>query len=179
MLKINIKYRWLLYHAIALSLVGVGYVALAGEGRYGEWLKNNIDEDEKILCEREIGGDYFFVAKKGGEIKTGSLIDVDGGGGGPKQFIISWQFVDQNQSYLELKVPPRDIKQSYVKTEGKLYAENVSYRQIPLNGVDDMFVSIKLKKYADQSDMPGSLSELEKRGGIDKVLICSVHTPSR
>ncbi len=179
MIKKNILYRLFAYLVVAMAVIGSGYIALAGESEYSDWLKVNLGGDEVLLCDRKIDSDYFFIAKKGTEIKVGSLIDVDRSGDAPKNFIISWEFIDQNNNYLELRVLPRDVKQNYIKHEGKLYAENVSYRSLPLEGVTELFISIELAKYENKSNMPKSLSELEERGGIDKIFICSVRDPIR
>jgi hypothetical protein len=172
MRKIKHSKRWLI--ASALVAVVISYVAVAREDAYRDWLNSNLEKNETLLCDRKIDNDYFFVAKNGSQIKTGSLIDVDRQGGIPKGFIISWQFFDQRDNYLELRDLPRDIKDNYVKRDGKLYAENVSYRHLSLKNVGQLVVSVKLKKYDNQSDMPRSLSEFEKSEDIDKSAICTI-----
>ncbi len=126
------------------------------------------------MCQREVNNDRFFVAREGNRVKTGSLLDVTSDEGAPKAFIISWGFTDENNNYLETGTLPQDTGRDYIKSDGRVYAENIAYRELHLNDVKRMKITLELKKYVNQSDAPNDLAELKDRDELERIDLCVV-----
>lgn len=161
------KNRWHVFLSIIPATVIAGC-----SNFYADWKAENVSDGGRVLCSKEVDGDYFFVERVGDSIKTGSLIDVTGAGGDPKSFIVSWGFRDSKGQYLETSTPPKDLKKSYIKIDRNMYAENVSYHHLHLKTAKSMSISIELKKY----DNPGDVSNIRSLDEIslDNIDLCVV-----
>lgn len=158
---------------VCLLLVSAAGVAGASESDvFSEWMFKHVSKDEQILCQREVGGDYFFVAKSGALIKVGSLLNVTGETSTPKSYVISWMFRNEVGESLERSVPPKVLSRGFVRIYGELYAEQTAHRTLFLENADKLSVSIELKKYEQITDIPEnkSLSDM----GMEEFHLCDV-----
>jgi hypothetical protein len=154
--------------AVFISLVGVALAAR--NDSLDEWVQGHLVDGEDLVCEREVNNDYFFVAKREGRIKSGYRIDVTSSSGTPKTFIISWRFQDEKGNYIGLRTEPEVIAKGYVRSGGRMYAEEVAYRDVSLKNVESLNVSIALKKYGAASDAPSANQIRDDE--LDRVVQC-------
>lgn len=156
--------------AVFVSLVSVA-LAAKNDG-LGEWVQGHLVDGEYLVCEREVDGDYFFVARREERIKSGYRIDVTSSGGPPKTFIVSWRFQDEKGNHVGLGAEPEVVTNGYVRSGGRMYAEEVAYRGVFLKDAKSLHVNIELKKYGAASDAP-SANQL-RDDELDRVVQCKV-----
>lgn len=170
----NILFLMLL---LTMSLVPVITVALDTASEpfiFNEWINESVSEDEKLLCERTIKGDKFFVARSGNRLKVGYLIDVTSDMERPKTYIVSWGFLDESGQYLPQIGAPDDVRGGYIKHDSRVLAEDISYRSMDLSSVNQLEIVVELKKYGNVEKAPNSLDEVGHSEDLPEVKICSV-----
>lgn len=141
-----------LYTIVIILLIGVALVA-KGDG-VQQWAKEFLGEGEDLICQREVKGDYFFIARSENRVKTGYRLDVTSPSGTPKTFLISWRFQDEKGNYIGLKNEPDVVSQGYHRSDKSMYAEEVAYRDVFLENAKYLHVTISLKKYDEGSKSP-------------------------
>jgi hypothetical protein len=159
--------------SILLALLGA-CAPLEGNAKESDaisgWVEQYVNKDEKLLCQRAVEGDYFFIARIGDRVKVGSRLDVTGVGGTPKTFVISWQFQNEKDNHLVTNMPPSPVKEDYVKNDGKMYAEHIQYQTLHLSESQKMRVTVDLKKCANKDDC----SMVSKGDKLHTIRICEV-----
>lgn len=157
-------------HSVAV-LALFGSVALAGEvGELSEWVQGHLAPGEDVVCQKEVNGDYFFVVRSEGRVKSGYLIDVTSSSGTPKTFVVSWRFQDEKENYVGLGTKPEVVATGYVGSGRRMYAEEVAYRDVFIKQAEELHVNIGLRKYVVASEAPsaGQLGDDE----LEIVLQC-------
>lgn len=154
--------------AVFVALVTVA-LAAKNDG-LDEWVQGHLVDGEDLVCEREVNGDYFFVARHEERIKSGYRIDVTSSSGAPKTFIISWRFQDEKGNHIGLGAEPEVVTNGYVRSGGRVYAEEVAYRNVFLKNAKSLHVDIELKKYGAAPDAP-SPNQL-RDDELDRVVQC-------
>jgi len=119
-----------------------------------EWVQAHLHHGEELICERAVNNDYFFVARKGDQIKSGYRIDVTSTSGTPDTFVISWRFLDELKNHLGLASDPEIIAQGYKRSGGRMFAEEIAYRSVSLGSSGILHVNIWLKKYDTVANSP-------------------------
>lgn len=135
-----------------------------------EWVQGHLVDGDDLVCEREVDGDYFFVARREDRIKSGYRIDVTSSNGEPKTFIVSWRFQDEKRNYIGLGAEPEIVTNGYVRSGERMYAEEVAYRNVFLKDAKILHANIELKKYGAASDAP-SANQL-RDDELDRVVQC-------
>jgi hypothetical protein len=110
-----------------------------------DWVSQHIGEGEKLLCKREMGGEYFFLTQVGDRVRVGSRLDMTGYTE-RHEFIAAWVFQNENKRSLAVKVQPIPIREKYVRSGDRIFAENVEYQTLNLKDSKAMAVAIRIKK---------------------------------
>lgn len=111
-----------------------------------EWVAKYITADEKLICKRDVDGEYFFVSQIGLKVKVGSRIDVTGLDRVPKTLIVGWMFLNEKDGYLATNTLPTTVKEGYEKDGNRRYAEHIEYQTLNLQGSTKIHVVIDIKK---------------------------------
>lgn len=111
------------------------------------WVAQYVNKDEKLLCQREVDGEYFFLTKDvaGDKVKIGARIDVTGGKA-PMTSMVIWHFQNEKDMHLSTNTPPSPVKGGYVKDGNKIYSEGVEYQTLYLKNSEKLRVTIDIKK---------------------------------
>jgi hypothetical protein len=111
------------------------------------WIVQHVNKDEKLLCQREVNGEYFFLAKEaaGDRVKIGARIDVTAAKA-PLTSVVVWHFQNEKDQHLSTKTPPSPVTGGYVKDSGKIYSDGVEYQTLFLKNSEKMHVTIDIKK---------------------------------
>jgi hypothetical protein len=107
-----------------------------------DWTAQNSGDGEELLCKREVGGEYFFVARVADKLRLGDRLDMTNS----TAFSIGWVFQNEKSKSLAVKVPPVAIKDKLVRSESKSFAENVQYQTVDLKDSSTMAVKVYIKK---------------------------------
>lgn len=112
-----------------------------------QWVMKYLDKDEKLLCQREVNDEYFFLAKEAAsdKVKIGARIDVTGAKM-PMTSMVIWHFQNEKDEHLTTNTPPNPVKGGYVKDSGKIYSEGVEYQTLYLKNSGKLHVTIDIKK---------------------------------
>ena len=111
-----------------------------------EWVAKHITANERLLCERDVNREYFFIARIGDRVKVGSRVDITGTSRTPKTLISGWLFQNEKDSYLATNTPPTTVKGGYTKDGDRIYAEQIEYQTLYIQGSQKMRVAINIKK---------------------------------
>lgn len=136
-----------------------------------EWVKNYLKDHEQLICQQQRDDDFFFVALSGDRLKTGHRVNVTGRDNTPKSFIISWRFQDGEGEYIGVKIAPEVLKRGYSKDGETMFAEEISYRAVHLQGVEKVQISVALSKYENKEDTPDGPDSADK--DLETVLQCT------
>lgn len=142
---------------IFLLLVFVGSCTpLEGSNAKGsialdKWIKNYIEKTEKLLCKRDVKGEFYFIARIGDKIKVGSRIDVAGAGRVPKTLIAGWLFKNEKDEHLVTNIQPTTIRETYVRDNNRIYAERIEVQTLYLKGSQKLHAAISIKKCAGEN----------------------------
>ena len=96
------------------------------------WVAANVPPTEKILCQRELRGEYFFVARAGDEdqLRLGSRVDLTGYKLETFSISLRWQLRDQNDQSIVPKIPVQRVRDELLQGGGKVFAESVQIQTI-------------------------------------------------
>ena len=116
-------------------------------GPIDPWIAKHLNNDEVLLCQREVDGEFFFIAKgaQSNKVKIGTRIDVTGAKT-PLTSIVAWRFQNEKDDYLTTKTPPTSVIGEYVKDDGKMYSEDIAYQTLTLSGSNKMRAAVDIKK---------------------------------
>jgi len=131
-------------------------------GSIKDWLAKNTNQGEVLLCEREVEGEYFFLTRSNEKFKIGSRLNMSGHTS-TQAFLTGWQFQNENGKSLSTKVPPLRVKNEYVKVNEAVFAENIQYQTLNLQGSKVMVVSVYIRKCSASGCDP-----LKKKSKDDK-----------
>jgi hypothetical protein len=159
----------------ALISASPEYAQPSDSNHISRWVRGVISNNDKLLCSKVIHQDQFFVASHSSLLKVGYLIDVTGKSSTPKTFIISWRFLNKRGDSVESDVMQKDLKQDYISTGGRIYAEGVSYRKLDAIKRERVLVLIQLGKYANESKAPNSPVEFESSVGLKNIHLCEIY----
>lgn len=132
---------------IALIACFIGQVQPVLANGAGDWVKENMVNSERVLCQREVGGEYFFVALAGDDVKVGSRLDMTGYSAA-HVFTMAWIFQNEKDDSIVARVPPKAVKQSYTRFAEKIFAENVEYQTLAIGQSKTVRVTVEVRKCA-------------------------------
>jgi hypothetical protein len=130
---------------IVLMCCVIGQVQSGHANGPEDWVKQNLVNHERVLCQRNVSGEYFFLAKAGDEVKVGSRLDMTGYPAA-HVFTIAWTFQNEQHGSVGAKVPPKTVKQSYTKSDSKVFAENVEYQTLAIGQAKTVRVVVHIGK---------------------------------
>jgi len=135
------------------------------------WVAANAAPSEPVICQREVDGDYFFVARRADDdkLRLGSRVDLTGFRPETLSFGVSWRLSNENDTYITAKIQPTVIKEEYHRADGKAYAENIEYQTINLGRSKALRVQVAVDKCPAHPCAEGST--LARRYMID---ICEI-----
>src|SRR5712664_1254297 len=129
---------------VLLSCV-IGQVQSVRAAGAEDWVKQNLVNHERLLCQRNVSGEYFFLAYAGDKVKVGSRLDMTGYPA-THVFTVAWTFQNEQDASVVAKVPPKAIKQSYTKSDSKVFAENVEYQALAIGQAKTVRVVVHISK---------------------------------
>jgi hypothetical protein len=96
------------------------------------WIAANVEPAERVLCQRELNGEYFFVARAGDDdkLRLGSRVDMSGYALQTFSVSVSWRLRDENNVSITPKIVPTPIRDEFLRVGGKAYAESVQYQTV-------------------------------------------------
>ncbi len=131
---------------VITCVLGVaGSWSSAAASTLDDWVTQHIGEGEKLLCKRDVSGEYFFLTQVGDRVRLGSRLDMTGYTE-RHEFIAAWVFLNENKRSLATKVHPIPIMEKYVRGGDRIFAENVEYQTLDLRDSKMVAVAIKIKK---------------------------------
>lgn len=110
-----------------------------------DWPKQNLLDNERLLCQRNVNEEDFFVAYAAEKVKVGSRLDMTGYPA-THVFTVAWTFRNEQDASVVAKVPPEATKQSYTKRNSKVYAENVEYQTLAIGQAKTVRVVVHISK---------------------------------
>jgi len=157
--------------AVAWVLCALGCSPLKAGNAIDDWVAQNTDKNEKLLCKREVGGEYFFLTRAGDKVKLGSRLDMTEYTQ-THVFLIGWVLRNEKNDSLVAKVRPTPIKSDYVRSGGKVFAESIEYQTLRLPPSETMSVTVEVKKCpTSECDRQETRSKEEKQYTIE---LCKV-----
>ena len=96
------------------------------------WVAANIDPAERVLCQREANGEYFFVARRPDDdkLKLGSRVDISEYPRGSFSLIVAWPLRDENGRSITPKIAPTSVREEVLRSGEKTYAEIVQIQTV-------------------------------------------------
>lgn len=156
---------------VALISCSIGPVQSVLAAGADDWAKQNLVNGERLLCQREASGEYFFLAEAGDKVKVGSRLDMTGYSD-THVFTVAWTFQNEKDASLVAKNPPKAIKESYKQSGGKVSAENVEYQTLAIGQSKTVRVAVEIRKCAGP-ECDKQVAE-SKRNREYKVELCVV-----
>ena len=97
-----------------------------------EWVAANVARAEKVLCQRDSQGEYFFVARAGNDdkLRLGSRVDLSGYKLETFSISVSWRLQDESGRSIASKSAAQPIRNELRQGGGKTYAESVEIRSV-------------------------------------------------
>jgi hypothetical protein len=113
------------------------------------WVAKNVKPNEKIVCSKEIGDEYFFVARAGSRFKVGNRLDVTGKSQ-PRSTAVAWLFEDSEGKSLLVDDPPVSAGDRYVRDGAKIFLDNLSYQTLKKGNPTSVRVRVLVRACAAQ-----------------------------
>ncbi|HJS77700.1 MAG TPA: hypothetical protein VJ778_09840 [Burkholderiales bacterium] len=131
-----------------------------------DWAKGNLAKSERLLCQRKVAGEHFFLALAGDKVKVGSRLDMTGYSEA-HVYTIAWIFQNEKDDSLVAKVPPKAVKQRYTQSADKIFAENVEYQTLAIGQSKTVRVAIEIRKCAGPECGKTGESKRDKKYDVD------------
>jgi hypothetical protein len=112
-----------------------------------DWVAANADSAEPVICQREVHGEYFFVARRPNDdkLKLGSRVDLTGYRE-TLSLSVAWKLRNEHGSFITAKIVPTEIKSELLRIEEKIYAENIEYQTISVGASKLLRVEVAVEK---------------------------------
>jgi hypothetical protein len=96
------------------------------------WVAANVTPAERVLCQHESKGEYFFVARAGDDdkLKLGSRVDLSGYQLETFSISVSWRLQDESGRSLTPKIAPTRVRNELLRGGGKTFAESVELQSV-------------------------------------------------
>ena len=160
------EYRIAIFLSIPLSFGACAPegVVLTPSGGIAQWVSEQVDKSERLLCTRAEGDDYFFVASIGDQVKVGSRLEVTDNNGRPKAVTIGWLLQNESGDFLVTNKVPTTVNKEYIKINQKWYSENIEYQTLKPFKQKELVASVDINKCEIGTDCPleGSASRSVK-----------------
>ena len=84
-----------------------------------EWVAANSEASEKVLCQRESKGEYFFVARAedSDRLRLGSRVDLSAYPPPAFSFSVAWMLRNQDDRSVTAKITPTVIRHDYLRAD--------------------------------------------------------------
>jgi hypothetical protein len=152
----------------AFSIGAVQAVLAAGAE---DWANQNLVNRERLLCQREASGEYFFLAKAGDRVKVGTRLDMTGYSG-THVFNVAWTFQNEKDASLVAKIPPEAIKESYAQSGGNAFAENLEYQTLTVGQSKTVRVAVHVRKcVGTDCDKQAGASKRDREYKVDLCVV--------
>jgi hypothetical protein len=112
-----------------------------------EWIGQNVQGDEQVICKKELNGEYFFVARAGSKVKVGNRLDVTGDSK-PQSIAVAWMFQNSAGKSLSSKARPIAVRSDYKREGTRIFADNVDYQVLKLEGQTTVRAAVVVRKCA-------------------------------
>ena len=156
---------------VTLVLFSLGNVQSVLATGTDDWVKQNLANGERLLCQRKVSGEHFFLADAGSKVKVGSRLDMTGYSS-THVFTTAWIFWNERGDSLVAKVPPKVVKQSYTQSADKIFAENVEYQTLAVDQSKTVLVAVEVMKCAGPDcDRQAGESKREKKYRVDMCVV--------
>ena len=123
------------------------------------WIAANADPGERVICKRELNGEYFFVARAGDDdkLRLGSRVDLSAYRPETFSISVSWRLRDENDLSIVPRIIPTSIRDDYLRVGGKAYAESVQYQTVNIGRPKRLRVDVVIEKCPVRPCAEGSL----------------------
>ena len=113
------------------------------------WVAANADPSEPVVCQREVNGEYFFVARArdNDKVRLGSRVDLTGYRE-TASWSVSWRLRNEKGSFITPKIVPTTIREEVVRAEEKTYFESVEHHTINVGASERLRVAVAIEKCA-------------------------------
>ena len=115
--------------SVLAFLCGSLFAPLAVGATLDHWVEQNVQGDEKVVCKRDVRGEFFFVALAGSKVKVGNRLDATGDSE-PRSTAVAWMFQSSEGESLSSEVRPISVSSKYVRDGAKIFIENVEYQTL-------------------------------------------------
>jgi hypothetical protein len=156
---------------LVLTSCVVGQVQSVHAAGTEDWVKQNLVNHERLLCQRNMSGEHFFLASAGDNVKVGSRLDMTGYSAA-HSFTIAWTFQNERDASVVAKISPKTVKQSYTKSDSKVFAENIEYQTLVIGPAQTVRVVVHISK-CERADCDKQLNA-SKGDKEYKVELCVV-----
>lgn len=112
------------------------------------WVAANTDPAEPVLCQREVNGEYFFVARRPDDdkLKLGSRVDISGYPLWTFSLIVAWILQDENGRSITPKIPPTPLGDELLRVGQKTYAESLQRQTVNVGRPKPLRVELFIEK---------------------------------
>jgi hypothetical protein len=152
---------------VASILSALGCSTIYAAGGIDDWIAQNTGAKEKVVCGREVNGEYFFVSRAGDKVRLGSRLNMTEYTE-THVFLVGWRLQNENDESLVAKVRPISIRDEYVRNGEMVFAENVQYQTLRRSHSKTIHVTIHVKKcQTSECDRQKTISKREKQYVVD------------
>jgi hypothetical protein len=125
-----------------------------------DWVEANTDVAEKLMCQRESNGEYFFVARAGesDKLRLGSRLDLSAYRPPHFSFSVAWMLRNEHDRSITAKIAPTVLKQEYLRAADNAHAESVEYQTINIGWSKRLLVDVVIEKCPSHPCADGNLN---------------------
>src|SRR5262245_25162292 len=132
------------------------------------WVAENMaSSEERVICSRDVNGEYFFVARAGDTtLRLGSRLDMSEYRD-THSFVLGWRLLNERGSFVTASIASIRLKADYVRSGRKMYADHMQYQSIKV-GSKVVRVELEVEK------CPFSECDTAERAAAKKTYIIPV-----
>ncbi len=139
------------------------------------WPASVLRGGERLVCEKKIGRDHFFVASAKDSLVLGYQLDVTSNASKPMSYTSGWKFEDGSGDSVDLAGPPAKRTHDTRAIKGRIVSEKVEVQSFSrsVRGTS-IKVSFEFKKFGGDYSQPSELPGLESQDDRVMVSMCEV-----
>lgn len=143
-----------------------------------DWPASALRLGERLVCQKTIGRDHFFVASVKDSLVLGYQIDVTSNASKPMSYTSGWKFVDASGDSVNLAGPPATRTHDTRASKGRIVSEKVEVQSFSRSvRSTSIQVSFEFKKFSGDYSQPSELPGLESQSDRVMVSMCEVQLP--
>lgn len=127
-----------------LISAGLLTVSCATSASNGAWTSRYVSSDEKVMCQKELANEEFFVARTKDKVKLGYRLDM-AAFRSTNAVLAGWAIVDAKGSNLVAQIPPESLVDQLSRGDKGLVVESVQLQTLK-DAPDSFSVRLSIKK---------------------------------